>query len=121
MTDITNRKVVEGWMDAIDTLGVREAFERYASEDYKQHNPNAADGRDGAIRYIEAEKARGADMKVKRIVSDGDLILTHSHKTYTDGSLDQTVIDIWRIEDGKLAEHWDVAKDVPKICANPPF
>lgn len=118
---MTNRQVVEDWIETLTRVGIREAFERYAREDYKQHNPNAYDGREGAIAHLEAKKAKGAHATVQRLLSDGNLVLMHTHMKYTDGSLDQSIMDIWRIEDGKLAEHWDVARDVPEVCASPMF
>lgn len=121
MTDATSRQVVEEWMAALTTLGTRQAFERFAAADYKQHNPDAADGREGAIAYIEAQRVRGCGVSVKRIMSEGEHVFVHLHKTFEDGSRDQSAVDMFRVENGKLVEHWSVAREIPDICMSPVF
>lgn len=121
MIEMTNRQVVEAWMEALATQGIRTACERYIREDCRQHNPDAGEGREGAIAYLEAVKARGAEANVQRILVDGDHVLIHFWMRYADGNLDQSVADIWRVEGGKLAEHWSVAKEVPEVCTTSMF
>lgn len=106
-------EVIEGFSRTIETEGVRAAFERYASEDYIQHNPWAAPGREGAIAYIEGLGAKGVRGAVKRMIVEGNMAVTHLHLSFTDGTPDQAIVDIWRVENGKIAEHWDVTQDIP--------
>lgn len=121
MTSSTSRQLIESWMAAMTTHGIREGFERYAAPDYRQHNPDAQDGREGAIAYLEAEMARGSGVTVKRVMSEGDFVVLHLHMTFTDGSPDQSIVDVFRVENDKIVEHWDVHRDIPEICTNPPF
>lgn len=121
MTNTTNRQLVEDWMDALGAVGIRSAFERYASNDYKEHHAGARDGQEGAIAYLEAEMARGSRDHVQRTLADGDMVLMHMRMAYADGSPDKSVIGMWRVDDGKLAEHWEVMREVPAECVSPMF
>lgn len=111
---MTNRQIVEEFLDLINRHGrVRDAFERYVSEDYVQHNPTAGDGREDAIALIEGLAATpGFRPSVKRIVAEGDLVAVHMHLQLGDGP-GLAVMDMFRLEDGRIVEHWDVIQDVP--------
>lgn len=111
---MTNRQIVEEFLDLINRQGrVREAFERHASDRYIQHNPTADNGPDAAIALIEGLSARrGFRASVKRMVAEGDLVALHLHLAFDDGP-DLAVMDMFRLEDGKIVEHWDVIQEVP--------
>lgn len=110
-----NRQIVEAFLDLINRhRRVREAFERYVSENYVQHNPTAGDGREDAIRLIEGLAATpGFNPMVKRIVAEGDLVAVHMHVQLGDGP-GLAVMDMFRLDKGKIVEHWDVIQEVPK-------
>jgi predicted SnoaL-like aldol condensation-catalyzing enzyme len=110
-----NRQIVEEFLDLINRhRRVREAFERYVSENYVQHNPTAGDGREDAIRLIEGLAATpGFNPMVKRIVAEGDLVAVHMHVQLGDGP-GLAVMDMFRLDKGKIVEHWDVIQEVPK-------
>lgn len=114
MTDLTPREVLEGFIATMQSHGVRAAFEQYAAEDYIQHNPNGGQGREGAIAYLEDEQARGSRVSLKRIISEGNMIALHMHMQFDDGSPDLAIVDIWRVENGRFAEHWDVHQPITK-------
>ncbi|MEU1268305.1 nuclear transport factor 2 family protein [Streptomyces sp. NPDC005799] len=121
MTVPTSREVLEGFLSTLQAHGARRAFEQYAVEDYVQHNPKAGRGREGAIAYLEEEAAKGGRATVKRIISDGAMVALHLHMEFTDGSPDLAIVDIWRVEEGKLAEHWDVAQEITKTSISEAF
>ena len=100
---------------------VREAFEGHVAENYIQHNPLAADGRAAAIAALEGffNAAPQIQFDVKRILVDGDLAAVHVHTIPAPGQRGFAVIDILRLENGKIVEHWDVAQAVPETSANP--
>lgn len=121
MTAPTGREVLEGFLAALHSHGPRAAFEKYAVEDYKQHTPNAGKGREGAIAYLEDELSRGGRATVKRIISEGNLVALHLHMEFDDGSPDLAIVDIWRVENGKLVEHWNVAQEITKASVSTMF
>lgn len=89
-------------------------MEKYNNDSYIQHNRNLPDGIDGLVGFLRefTEDYPDYTYDVKHIFADGDYITFHSHATLKekDRGNDQkgmNIIDTWRIENGRIAEHWD--------------
>jgi len=97
-----------------------QARERYMGDVYIQHNPGAPDGPDLFVEFIGQFQAMAPDMTfdIKRVIAEGDLVVLHYHLTMTPDDLGRAVVDIFRVEDGRIVEHWDVLQDVPAEAAN---
>jgi predicted SnoaL-like aldol condensation-catalyzing enzyme len=54
----------------------------------------------------------------KRLVAEGDLVAVHSHLVRKPGDRGMAVMDIFRLENGKIAEHWNVLQEIPESPAN---
>lgn len=112
------RLVYDFWREVIEA-GHLELAEKYMAETYIQHNPNAATGRAGFIEYFSGfTKPKPISPRVKAplvsIVAEGDLVVLSFVREYPDPQdsskkYTTTWFDILRIENGKLAEHWDSA------------
>ena len=97
-----------------------QARERYMGETYIQHNPGAPDGPDLFVEFIGQFQAMAPDMRfdIKRVIAEGDLVVLHYHLTMTPDDPGRAVVDIFRVEDGRIVEHWDVMQPVPADSAN---
>ncbi len=96
------------------------AVDRYIDAGYIQHNPNVADGAE-AFKQAAAAWFKGAEktkVDVQHIAAEGDLVFIHIKNKNKDGSLKSTM-DIFRLNKGKIIEHWDVHQNVPAVSANP--
>jgi predicted SnoaL-like aldol condensation-catalyzing enzyme len=83
---------------------------------YIQHNPFAEDGAEGLKKFIEWRRQKFPQSKsvVKRAFADGDYVILHVHSVREPGTLGVAIVDIYRMENGKVVEHWDVIQDVPE-------
>jgi predicted SnoaL-like aldol condensation-catalyzing enzyme len=97
-----------------------EAASKYFGSRYIQHNPMAADGAEGFKSFIQflREKFPKSRNEIKRVFADGDFVILHVHTIREPGTRGAVVIDIFRLEDGKIVEHWDVIQPIPDKAAN---
>ena len=92
----------------------------YVGDRYVQHNPNAPDGPDGFRKFIGflREKFPNSHSEIKRSFVDGDFVILHVHSVREPGSRGRAIVDIFKLENGKIVEHWDVVQDIPENPAN---
>ena len=100
-------------LDAFDTLFNRRdyaAAEKFWSPDYIQHSAHIPPGRDGLFDLV---KASPTSLKYEHglIMAEGDFVIVHGRYSNTGLPANWVVADIVRIENGALAEHWDVIQD----------
>lgn len=94
-------------------------IDHYLLTTYIQHNPNVADGSEAFEKAVKVwlKNEPKTKIDVQHIAAEGDLVFLHVKNILPDGKL-QSVIDIFRIENKKIAEHWDVHEIVPEKSAN---
>jgi predicted SnoaL-like aldol condensation-catalyzing enzyme len=85
----------------------------YVQEDYIQHSPTVKDGREGLLEMLAFLKTlpkptEQGSSPIIRVIADGDLVATHLDIKFMGQRV--AVIDLFRLQDGKIAEHWDVGK-----------
>lgn len=97
-----------------------EAIEKYAGEQYIQHNPHVPDGKTGFIEYFEKMNKKYPDKKVhiKRAIAEDNLVVLHTYQEWP-ADEDYATVDIFRFdENGKIVEHWDVLQPIPEEMAH---
>ena len=97
-----------------------DAASKYFGPKYVQHNPGAPDGIEGFKAFIalRKEKFPNAHSDIKRIFADGDYVILHVHNVPNPGDRGSAIVDIFRLENGKIVEHWDVVQPIPEKTAN---
>lgn len=98
-----------------------EAFEKYARPDNTQHNPAAPDGAQAAVTFLSGfhKPFPQSSYEIKRVIAEDTMVMVHAHARITPDDKGMAVVDIFRVEDGRVAEHWDVIQAVPEKSANP--
>jgi len=97
-----------------------DAASKYFGPKYIQHNPGAPDGIEGFKGFIafRKEKFPNAHSEIKQVFADGDYVILHVHAVPTPGDRGSAIVDIFRLENGKIVEHWDVVQPIPEKTAN---
>ena len=113
------KKVVEFYEQAINKKDF-EAASQYLGNRYIQHNPTAPDGAEGLKGFIGFLKSKFPQSKseIKRVFAEGEYVILHVHSVREPGTRGRAIVDIFRLENGKIVEHWDVAQDIPEKAAN---
>jgi predicted SnoaL-like aldol condensation-catalyzing enzyme len=99
-----------------DQNRLTDAFAEWVHPGYVQHDPNSPTGRDGTIAVLAEHMARHPRMShdVKRVIhGDDGTVVVHYHFRREPEDRGLAVVDLFRIEDGYLVEHWDVMQPVP--------
>ncbi len=111
-----NKKTVLEFYEAGLNKKDFEAASKYFGPKYIQHNPGAPDGIEGFKGFLNflKEKFPNSKSEIKRVFAEGDFVILHVHAVREPGTRGRAIVDIFRLEDGKIVEHWDVAQDIPE-------
>ena len=105
---MTNKELVIKAVTEAFINGDATALDKYWSENYVQHNPQIPNGREALKQLLSG----GGNMKYEMglVVADGDFVMVHARITGF-GPKPLIAVDIFRVKEGKLAEHWDVLQE----------
>ena len=115
-----NKKIVVDFYEKALNQKDFDAAAKYFGPRYTQHNPGAPDGPEGFKRLVTLlkEKFPNSHNEIKRVIAEGDLVVLHVHSVREPGQRGRAIVDIFKVENGKIVEHWDVVQDVPEKSAN---
>jgi predicted SnoaL-like aldol condensation-catalyzing enzyme len=115
-----NKKTVAAFYDAALNQKDFDAASKYLGNRYTQHNPTAADGPEGLKAFLAflKDKFPNNRSEIKRIFADGDYVIVHVHAVREPGTRGNAIVDIFKLENGKVVEHWDVVQPIPEKPAN---
>lgn len=121
MSTDTNKRLVLRFMNEFLVNHNRDVLDEVLGPDYTQHNPAIEDGKAGLIKFFEAfwQKYPRTEYRIKRILAENDLVAIHYHWVVQPGVFERAIVDIFRIEDDRLVEHWDVVQPIPQTSVNP--
>lgn len=90
------------------------------ADDYIQHNPQVPNGKEPFLSYFTGffKKNPQSRARIVRSATDGDLVYLHIHSTNGANDRGRALVDIFRVDDGKIVEHWDVIQPVPEHASN---
>ena len=96
------------------------AADRYLGTTYTQHNPGIPDGPEVFKQFIPQWLSSVPELSfdIRRVITEGDLVVLHYHMKTSPEDRGTAIVDIFRVEDGRVVEHWDVLQPVPAEAAN---
>jgi predicted SnoaL-like aldol condensation-catalyzing enzyme len=123
-----NKQLVYDMYRVIVQGGHAERVEEFFTEEYIQHNPNVESGREALAAFLRGSRpAREIEDTIKlpllNIIAERDYVLVVGERPETDENgvaYTTTWFDFYRIEDGKIAEHWDPALKEPEMLSFDP-
>ena len=115
-----NKNVVVDFYEKAINQKDFEAASKHFGNRYVQHNPVAADGPEGLKAFLGflKEKFPQSRSEIKRVFADGDYVILHVHAVREPGTRGSAIVDIFKLEGGKIVEHWDVIQPIPEKAAN---
>ncbi|GAB3983176.1 nuclear transport factor 2 family protein [Actinoallomurus acanthiterrae] len=116
-----NKQIVRDFAElAFNEKRAAEAVAAYIGPRYVQHNPQAPDGPEAFVAFVAGFGERFPELRldVRRVIAEDDLVVLHSLLTTSPKDRGMAAVDIFRLEDGKIVEHWDVLQPVPETSAN---
>jgi predicted SnoaL-like aldol condensation-catalyzing enzyme len=117
--EANKKAVVEFYEKAINQKDF-DAASKYLGTRYTQHNPNAPDGPEGLKAFLGflREKFPNSKSEIKRVFAEGDYVILHVHAVREPGTRGSAIVDIFKLEGGRVVEHWDVVQPIPEKAAN---
>ena len=117
--ELNKKNVVEFYNLVINEKNF-DAASKYLGSHYTQHNPTAADGAEGLKAFIQflRDNYPNAHSEIKRVFADGDYVILHVHSIREPDTRGRAIFDLFKLEDGKIVEHWDAVQDIPEKSSN---
>ena len=115
-----NKALVMAFYDKALNAKDFDAAAKYLGNRYTQHNPTAKDGPEGLKGFIAflRDKFPKSHSEIKQAFADGDYVILHVHSVREPGTRGNAIIDIFKLEGGKVVEHWDAVQPIPENPMN---
>jgi predicted SnoaL-like aldol condensation-catalyzing enzyme len=115
-----NKKIVLDFYNSALNGSNFESAAAHFGAGYIQHNPMIQDGIEGFRSFVKDLKERFPKVRgdIKRIFAEGDFVILHVHAKREPEEAGLAIVDIFRLEAGKIVEHWDVRQPMPESSAN---
>ena len=119
--------VLDFFRTAFEQRDPETALRLYVGDYYKQHNPGVPDGKEAFAEYVKTRSAKNPNRTIllKRVIAEGDLVVLHTHNIfaptdegYASAPHGVASVNIFRLEKGKVVEHWDVREAVPATAVH---
>jgi predicted SnoaL-like aldol condensation-catalyzing enzyme len=117
---MNNQDKALSFLEMASSGNVSEACSKFVGAGFRHHNPFF----EGTAQALQAGMEKNARQnpnkifEIKRVIAEGDLVVTHSHVRQTPEALGAAVVHIFRFENGKIVELWDLGQPIPAESIN---
>lgn len=118
-----NRQLIKDYLAIGQEPGrLIEAINTYLADDFVQHAGRMPPGKQGVLDYmLPRMEERAKDKRtshIARYMADGDFVLAHRRVTRESNPIGKAYLDIWKLRDGKVTDHWDVIQQIPEFSVS---
>lgn len=116
----TKKEIVISFLQMVVSGKIDEAYQKYISKNLVHHNgffPSNPESLKQGMKESH-EKFPNKITEIKHAVEENDIVVTHSHLRFSESDPGMGVVHIFRFEDGRIAEMWDLGQAVPKDSPN---
>ena len=115
-----NKSSAVSFLELASRGDVSEAYAKYIGKGFKHHNPHFEGSAESLQAGMEENASKNPDkvLDVKRVIAEGEFVVTHSHVQQKAGELRAAVVHIFRFEKVKIVELWDLGQPVPEKTPN---
>ena len=106
-----NKSIVRDYYQTVHIAGDRSKIPQYVSADTIRHEPGVSDGLEAFLRDLEAIQGHRTIDEIKFVLGQGDLVFVAAKGTHEGAPC--VYIDLYRVADGKMAEHWGFRESIP--------
>lgn len=117
---MTNKDIVQGALSELIATGSADGLRPLLSDGFVHHRPDG--GSSTRTEWLAAVQAAltplaGMQVEILHLLADGDHVVLHTRRRIPDGP-EIVVVDIWRVDDGLLAEAWEIIEPAAQAAAN---
>jgi len=116
----SNKNAAVSFLKMAASGKVQEAYSKFVGAGFRHHNPFFEGSAESLQAGMEANALQNPDkvLEVKRVIADGELVAVHSHVQQKPGDPGAAVVHIFRFENGRIVELWDLGQPVPEESPN---
>ncbi len=115
-----NKDAAVSFLEMASTGKVDEAYSKFVGDGFKHHNPyfeGSAEALHAAMKENAIQNPRKA-IDVKRVIAEGEFVMVHFLVKHKPDELGAAVMQIFRFENGKIVEMWDLGQEIPEETPN---
>lgn len=114
-----NTELVTRFYSEVLFHGRADAIDDYIGDTYIQHNPNLPDGKEALRALVKSMGERDQPSgEIIRAIAEDDLVVLHVHNFGWPAPNGGAIVDIFRVDNGMIVEHWDVIQAIPESSQN---
>ena len=116
----SNKGAAVSFLQLASSGKVGEAYSKFIGEGFRHHNPFFEGSAESLQAGMESNARQNPNkvLEVKRVIAEGEFVVTHSHVQQKPGDLGGAVVHIFRFEKGRIVELWDLGQPLPEASPN---
>ena len=118
--DNSNKNAAVSFLKLASSGEVQEAYSKFVGAGFRHHNPFFEGSAEALQAGMQVNAVQNPDkiLEVKCVIAEGELVAVHSHVQQKPGDLGAAVVHIFRFENDRIVELWDLGQPVPEESPN---